>query len=168
MNFGRFCESGFWMAKVAMNRMSEGNTFYGRKLHITSYVDSVLDGKTQAGRPVAAPPLGVGQDRRMWNFPALALQEDSAHLKALSAQRDQIDEHLKRTQKVLESWKGQIGPQTCTQSCRSNASASSRPQANHPKSSTAQVIEAERVVNKLQYKVRRTSAFAAADSPCLC
>ena len=37
MNFGRFCESGFWMAKVAMNRMSEGNTFYGRKLHITSY-----------------------------------------------------------------------------------------------------------------------------------
>ena len=38
MNFGRFCESGFWMAKVAMNRMSEGNTFYGRKLHITSYV----------------------------------------------------------------------------------------------------------------------------------
>ena len=39
MNFGRFCESGFWMAKVAMNRMSEGNTFYGRKLHITSYVD---------------------------------------------------------------------------------------------------------------------------------
>ena len=36
MNFGRFCESGFWMAKVAMNRMSEGNTFYGRKLHITS------------------------------------------------------------------------------------------------------------------------------------
>ena len=151
-----------------MNRMSEGNTFYGRKLHITSYVDSVPDGKTQAGRPVAAPPLGVGQDRRMWNFPALALQEDSAHLKALSAQRDQIDEHLKRTQKVLESWKGQIGPQTCTQSCRSNASASSRPQANHPKSSTAQVIEAERVVNKLQYKVRRTSAFAAADSPCLC
>ena len=38
MNFGRFCESGFWMAKVAMNRMSEGNTFYGRKLHITSDV----------------------------------------------------------------------------------------------------------------------------------
>ena len=42
MNFGRFCESGFWMAKVAMNRMSEGNTFYGRKLHITSYVESLV------------------------------------------------------------------------------------------------------------------------------
>ena len=41
MNFGRFCESGFWMAKVAMNRMSEGNTFYGRKLHITSYVEQL-------------------------------------------------------------------------------------------------------------------------------
>ena len=41
MNFGRFCESGFWMAKVAMNRMSEGNTFYGRKLHITSYVEGL-------------------------------------------------------------------------------------------------------------------------------
>ena len=39
MNFGRFCESGFWMAKAAMNRMSEGNTFYGRKAEITSTVD---------------------------------------------------------------------------------------------------------------------------------
>ena len=39
MNFGRFCESEFWMAKVAMNRMSKGNTFYGRKAHITSFVD---------------------------------------------------------------------------------------------------------------------------------
>ena len=39
MNFGRFCESEFWMAKVAMNRMSKGNTFYGRKAHITSCVD---------------------------------------------------------------------------------------------------------------------------------
>ena len=101
---------------------------------------------------VAAPPLGIGQDRRMWNFPALALQEDS-HLKALSAQKDQIDEHLQRTQKVLESWQGQIGSQTCTQPCLSSASASLRPQALHPKSSLAQVIETERVVNKLQYKV---------------
>ena len=39
MNSGRFCESEFWTAKVAMNRMSKGNTFYGRKAHITSYVD---------------------------------------------------------------------------------------------------------------------------------
>ena len=31
MNSGRFCESEFWTAKVAMNRMSKGNTFYGRK-----------------------------------------------------------------------------------------------------------------------------------------
>ena len=36
MNFGRFCESEFWMAKVAMTRMSKGNTFYGRKAHNTS------------------------------------------------------------------------------------------------------------------------------------
>ena len=40
MNFGRFGESEFWMAKVAMNRMSKGNTFYGRKAHITSSVAS--------------------------------------------------------------------------------------------------------------------------------
>ena len=39
MNSGRFCESEFWTAKVAMNRMSKGNTFYGRKAHITSCVD---------------------------------------------------------------------------------------------------------------------------------
>ena len=40
MNFGRFCESEFWMAKVAMTRMSKGNTFYGRKAHITSTLES--------------------------------------------------------------------------------------------------------------------------------
>ena len=39
MNSGRFCESEFWTAKNAMNRMSKGNTFYGRKDHITSYVE---------------------------------------------------------------------------------------------------------------------------------
>ena len=39
MNSGRFCESEFWTAKVAMNRMSKGNTFYGRKAHITSFVE---------------------------------------------------------------------------------------------------------------------------------
>ena len=44
MNFGRFCESEFWMAKVAMNRMSKGNTFYGRKAHITSSVGHVHAG----------------------------------------------------------------------------------------------------------------------------
>ena len=42
MNSGRFCESEFWTAKVAMNRMSKGNTFYGRKAHITSYVDPLI------------------------------------------------------------------------------------------------------------------------------
>ena len=41
MNFGRFCESEFWMAKVAMNRMSKGNTFYSRKAHITSSVGNL-------------------------------------------------------------------------------------------------------------------------------
>ena len=51
--------------EVAMNRMSEGNTFYGRKLHITSYVATpFLCGRSSPHRILSALAILAGGSMR--------------------------------------------------------------------------------------------------------
>ena len=45
------------MAKVAMNRMSKGNTFYGRKASITSSADTTVQGRSKPDRTYKVGPI---------------------------------------------------------------------------------------------------------------